>query len=353
MLQGSADLELSGPFPDYGPYPPFDHCGYEIALNMVMASLKSGRHADDHLQFDTIRKIRTAYSNFIRAAPFSNAYPWVVGDGEGKNFQRLATDPCGSLWFHRFLEGCKKRMGQDWRPDQAVTPEIMLALLAHVDTLIVNSPDANTTYTLTMAGAFYAVSYVLSLRGPEGLLLDLEGLLEERNRAPSQYIVVALWGKIKGEHHERSHLLPSVNRTGSGLEVRQWIDRAVLLAHAAGRSRGPLMLDKLGKKITSAKLNEIFHEALISLFRTGEVEFPSVIKTEEDIRERFNIFRSMRRGSDTRAHEEQVSDSDINIVNRWKAEQKAGTRKPGLSMPQMYTDPALLLKPFLRYTAAM
>ena len=113
------------------------------------------------------------------------------------------------------------------------------------------------------------------------------------------------------------------------------------------------MLDKLGKKITSAKLNEIFHEALISLFRTGAIEFPSVIKTEEDIRKRFNIFRSMRRGSDTRAHEEQVSDSDIHIVNRWKAEQKAGTRKPGLSMSQMYTDPALLLKPFLRYTAAM
>jgi hypothetical protein len=353
LLQGSAALELSGPFPDYGPYPPFDHCGYEIALNMVMASLKSGKHADDHLQFDTIRKIRTAYSNFIRAAPFSNAYPWVVGDGEGKTFRRLATDPCGSLWFHRFLEGCKKRMGQDWRPDQAVTPVIMLALLAHLDTLVVNSPDAHTTYTLMMAGAFYTASYVLSLRGPEGLLLDLEGLLEERNRDPSQYIVVALWGKIKGEHHERSHLLPSVNLTGSGIEVRRWIDQAVLLAQSSGRSRGPLMLDKLGKKITSAKLNEIFHEALISLFRSGEVEFPSVIKTEEDIRERFNIFRSMRRGSDTRAKEENVSDSDINIVNRWKAEQRAGTRKPGLSMSQMYTDPSLLLKPFLRYTAAM
>ena len=353
MLQGSAALELSGPFPDYGPYPPFDHCGYEIALNMVMASLKSGKHADDHLQFNTIRKIRTAYSNFIRAAPFSYAYPWVVGDGEGKNFQRLATDPCGTLWFHRFLEGCKKRMGQDWRPDQAVTPVIMLALLTHLDSLIVNSPDAHTTYTLRMAGAFYAVAYVLSLRGPEGLLLDLEGSLKERNRALTQYIVVALWGKIKEEHHEQSHLLLSVNRTGSGLEVRQWIDQAVLLAHASGRSRGPLMLDKLGKKITSAKLNEIFHEALISLFRAGEVAFPSVIKTEEDIRERFNIFRSMRRGSDTRAHEEQVSESDINIVNRWKAERKAGTQKPGLPMPQMYTDPALLLKPFLRYTAAM
>ena len=244
-------------------------------------------------------------------------------------------------------------MGQDWRPDQAVTSEIMLALLAQLDALIIISPDPHTTYTLTMAGAFYAVSYVLSLRGPKGLLLDLEGLLEERNRDPSQYIVVALWGKIKGEHHERSHLLPSVNLTGSGIEVRRWIDQAVLLAQSSGRSRGPLMLDKLGKKITSAKLNEIFHEALISLFRTREVEFPSVIKTEEDIREQFNIFRSMRRGSDTRAHEEQVPESDINIINRWKAERKAGTRQPGLSMPQMYTDPALLLKPFLWYTVAM
>jgi hypothetical protein len=353
MLKCSVSLELSGPFPDFGPYPPFDHCGYEIAINMVIASLKPGRHTTDHLQFDTICKLRSAFSNFIRAAPFSNAYPWVVGDGDGKHFQRLALDPCGSLWFLRFIDGCKKRMGQDWRPDQAISVELLLAVLEYVDAKITETQDSNRAHLLTLAGAFFAVTFVILLRGPEGLLLDLEGLIKERNRNTSQYIILALWGEIKGEHHERAHLLPSVNRTGSGIKIREWVGKAVSLAQAQGRSRGSLMLNHSGKKITSNQLNEIFHEALTAIYRAGNVEFSTCIKSEDDIPEHFNTFRSMRRGSDTRAHEEGVSKPDIDIVNRWKAEVKAGTRKPGLSISQMYTDPMLLLKPFLRYTAAM
>ena len=353
ILKGSAMLGLDGPFPDHGPFPPFDHCGYEVAINMVLASLRAGRHSELHLQFDTIRKMRSAYSNFIRAAPFSNAYPWVVADGEGKHYQRLAVDPCGSLWFLRFNEGCKKRMGQDWRPNQALTPPLVLEVLSWLDERIQNSLDPKVVCLFTLAATFYAVCYVLSLRGPEGSLLDLDGLIKEKDRNPSLFIVIALWGKIKGEHNERAHLLPSVNTTKSGIKIRHWIDRAVALQRSLGRTAGPLMQDRAGKRIPSMKLNEILHEALTHVFRRKPSLFPSAIKTEEDIREKINTFRSFRRGSDTRAHEEGVSESDINIVNRWVAEMKAGMSKPSLSMPQMYIDLSLLQKPFLRYTMAM
>ena len=234
-----------------------------------------------------------------------------------------------------------------------MTSPLMLEVLSWLEDRIQDSLDPNVGCLLTLAGTFYAVCYVLSLRGPEGSLLDIDGLIKEKDRNPSLFIVIALWGKIKGEHNERAHLLPSVNTTKSGIKIRFWVDRAVALQRSLGRTAGPMMQDRSGKRVSATKLNEILHEALTYVFQRKPSLFPSSIKTDEDIREKVNTFRSFRRGSDTRAHEEGVSEPNILIVNRWKAEMKAGMSKPSLSMPQSYIDLILLQKPFLRYTMAM
>ena len=57
------------------------------------------------------------------------------------------------------------------------------------------------------------VCYVMSLRGCEGLLLDLSGLNRKWGVGGDQYVVIALLGKIKGEMGDRSHLLPCVAKT--------------------------------------------------------------------------------------------------------------------------------------------
>lgn len=63
--------------------------------------------------------------NQVQASYLSNTYPLVVGDGEGRNFQHVAYDPTGSLWFQRFALGCSQRMGKDWWPDMAVSPNLI------------------------------------------------------------------------------------------------------------------------------------------------------------------------------------------------------------------------------------
>jgi hypothetical protein len=39
--------------------------------------------------------------------------------------KELLLTRAGSLWFQRFMLGCKKRMGQDWRPNQAISAELV------------------------------------------------------------------------------------------------------------------------------------------------------------------------------------------------------------------------------------
>ena len=56
---------------------------------------------------------------------------------------------------------------------------------------------------------------MISLRGPEGFLLDLEGLNHfwKRNKEGQSHIHICLRGKVKGEIDARCHVIPSVNET--------------------------------------------------------------------------------------------------------------------------------------------
>ena len=40
--------------------------------------------------------------------------------------------PCG-FKFQRFMTGCRRRMGQDWRPNRTISMEIMGKLLKQVE----------------------------------------------------------------------------------------------------------------------------------------------------------------------------------------------------------------------------
>ena len=54
---------------------------------------------------------------------------------------------------------------------------------------------------------YSVVSYVILLRGVEGFLLDLEFLYIHKNYLSDNIFVITLYGKIKGEHQDMSHLV--------------------------------------------------------------------------------------------------------------------------------------------------
>ena len=81
-LKRSAEFGLTGPYLKTGPLPDYDHCGYEVALQMVSESRQQGRYSTSHKQRDAVRKLRTAYSNQVRASASSNSFPMAL---EGKD----------------------------------------------------------------------------------------------------------------------------------------------------------------------------------------------------------------------------------------------------------------------------
>ena len=76
------------------------------------------------------------------------------------------------------------------------------------------------------------------------------------------------------------------------------------------------------------------------------------METPEMIIESYKCFRTFRRTSDTRALEEKVDQTDIDIVNKWE-HMGLMKRKTAQPMRQHYAQFELLVKPFIRYTYAM
>ena len=351
-LRLSTLVGLDGPYLEPGPLPAYDHCGYETAIQMVLASKASGKHSSKYTQWDTIRKIRSAYSNQVRASATANSRSLTIGDDDGK-YTRITVDTCGSLWFNRFNQGCKRRMGQDWRPDRAISVDLMLLLMEKVDMKISTAADDEAKALWVSAGTYFLLCYVISLRGPEGLLLDLEGLRQHFQTNHNFYTTIALLGTVKGEHHERQHLLHSVNETSSGLKVNMWVRRLIVVRFREGRTKGPAICDKEGKVLTAFTLNGLFHEALTEIHSSNPDMFLTDIRTAEDVEANYNVFRSFRRGSDSRAIAKGVSVTDIEVVNRWLKKERAGGSRPHQSMRHHYADVNLLLDSYLRYTRAM
>ena len=110
-LKFSESLNLMGPYLQYGSLPPYDHCGYEVAIHLLLNSLNLGRNDKNFTQWNSIRKMRTCYSNSTRASNQANQNTLAINDNKGR-YTRIGKDPCGSFWFSRFLIGCRNRMGE-------------------------------------------------------------------------------------------------------------------------------------------------------------------------------------------------------------------------------------------------
>ena len=166
---------------------------------MVSKSLSPGRHSDTHTQWDTIRRLNATHSNQSRSGRAANATSFTLTDSKGGNLDRFSTEIC-SLWFQRFSLGCRRRMGQDWRPNRAISTEHMTILLNLVESEIRSSVSDTDRFTFVMAGAYFCFCYVVSLRSPEGLLMDVPGLVEFGEKS-LDHVVIPLLGQVKGEDH--------------------------------------------------------------------------------------------------------------------------------------------------------
>jgi len=349
-----ATVMMKPPYPVLGPFHVSDTQGYGVAVQMVLASTKAGRHAD-YLQFDTMRQYRTAFANVYRASVVgsSKTMAWIDDKGLTKRYTTVATQ---SEWFDRFTQGCKKRMGGIYKPDLALTSALMVAYLKAIEVRIDEAKEEMEGHLWTSVGAYSVLCFCASLRGNEGFLLDLYGLrlyLNEgrESQCLKPHVVAPLLGRFKNEVGEHYHLVLLAPVTRSGLRMRDWLEALVKVRAQEGRIRGPAFCDEEGRIAYSGIYESRFFEILTEIQGVS----PDLIPASVDVAEDYGIGRSFRRGSDSEAIARGVDSSDIDAMNRWRIVERARGRRPVFSsMREHYADVRIMgLDRSLRYSSVL
>ena len=96
-----------------------------IAVYMLRRSLDKGRYQPT-LQFEIVRKMRSAYSNVWHASRYTLTTSVMTRDARNTY---VTSCPSSSLWFERFIVGIHKRMEDKDHQDKAVTLEVIHKLM--------------------------------------------------------------------------------------------------------------------------------------------------------------------------------------------------------------------------------
>jgi hypothetical protein len=68
----------------------------------------------------------------------------------------------------------------DWRPNEAMSLDLVLAVFNQVEDRLLDAPTAQEKNRWIVFHSFLVVAYVISLWGTQGFLLDIDGLRRHR-----------------------------------------------------------------------------------------------------------------------------------------------------------------------------
>ena len=103
------DLGITPTYESMGPWPLEDNMGFTVALMMLKSSLLPGKHNKEYQQFDTIRSLRTAFSNVYEASVSGSRGRSVLRGAQGVTLHPSFC-PTQSLFFEKFIKGILSRM---------------------------------------------------------------------------------------------------------------------------------------------------------------------------------------------------------------------------------------------------
>ena len=182
-------------------------------------------------------------------------------------------------------------------------------------------------------GALIAILTAASLRGHEGLYLDLaatrnhldkgrigfippkvlkKGILTEKECGELPEICICLIGKFKGETGERYHSIVLANTSQSGLETRWWVEKLIEVCESEGRTTGYAFADQLGQELEAAELNALVRHYLQEM----RGDDPDKYSLNENLA-RYGISRTYRKASESRARRAGIKEEEVTIMNRW------------------------------------
>ena len=212
-------MGLSMLFPAMGPFPLEDTMGMGIAVCMLQRSLEKGRYRDT-LQFETVRKLRSAYSNIWHASRQTLTTSVMARDLK-KTY--ITSCPTYGLWFERFIMGMHKRMGDEVHQDQAVTLAVMHKLVDGLEKDYKASRVEEERDGFVDQDIFVLAAFLAALRGEEVFKLVLGEVrtyfAEARSNSKLPHVVLPLRGRFKGETGETVHFVVVTAKSNSVLEI--------------------------------------------------------------------------------------------------------------------------------------
>jgi hypothetical protein len=340
-------VQLPPPYPPLGPLPVEDTMGYTVAIAMVLKSLEPGRY-EGYQQFESIRKLRAAYTNVYMASAKGIESLRTVGGERVKHF--LNDCPTHSSWFEKFGRGCLSRMGQVIKQDRAVSLDLMHSLMTMLEGEWEACKDARGKNWIASIGAYSLIAFCGSFRGPEVFQVDLFGLMKYVEENPcykeKEYVIIPLMGRFKNELGEMYHLTPLAATTKSGLEVKKWVKRLVEVRGQEKRSHGPAFAESPNGIINYPK----YEREILERFQSIQANRPDVIPADVQVLDEYGLSRSFRRGATSEARARGVRSEDVDLVNRWRTFEGAKGHRPRLTMRDHYSDIRLMIPALLRFS---
>lgn len=162
------ELGINPTYALLGPWPVKDEVGFTVALQMVKASLNPGKY-QAYQQFDTIRGIRTAFSNIFEASLGAHVKREVLR-GEKGIVLHPSKCPTQSLWFEKFARGLLSRMGREVRSNAGLSHLVLLEIIRGAEEELRSEETTEERKEFLLVCQFYfVVCFGASLQGCEDL----------------------------------------------------------------------------------------------------------------------------------------------------------------------------------------
>ena len=223
--------------PPMGPWPLEDTVGMGYAVVILRRLLEKGCTTETVL-FQTSRKTRAAISNLWHASLDGGSSAMMV---KGKTKVIESKSPTNGAWFEKFMAGFHNRVGDQTRPDRAISLEVMIKLqnrLASDFEKASTSGDEVAMLKIACLGAFAIWAYCGGLRGEEIVLAHLGGIRrywDEARGVKTPHVPLALRGRFKGKVGKQWHYLPLADETHSGLKPYEWTNLLIIILEKKSR----------------------------------------------------------------------------------------------------------------------
>ena len=363
VLRTAKNCANFGKTPAYeplGPHPFKDKSGMGLAVEMEYYGATAKGRIADHIQWDSMRKPRSTYTQCWKASPRGIEEGYSFSSGLGR--ATFTSCPSQSDWFAHFCLGAESRIGFASEANKPLHIRIVVKTLNMIKEEARRQPTriANELYKV---GAAMAVSQAGSLRGPETFMLDLAGIrkhimLGKHGTMPDKpldlgtdlfdapHVYLALIGKFKGENGVREHLVPVASESLSGLETRWWIEKLIEVRESEGHVAGPAFGRPDGSIAPMAEYDDILHTFLKEI----QSESNDLILETDDVVKNYRFFRSFRKSAEGRARAAGLDSDMQNAMNRWKKIESARGRRPKFNMVDHYSTARDLMPVTWRYS---